>query len=65
VEVQATKEFDTWYKKCPLKDQAQIDARVARIESFGHFGDAKSLKDGLAELRWKNGRRVYFARVGE
>lgn len=42
------------------KEQTQINARLQRIHSNGHFGDAKYLGAGLAELRWKNGWRVYF-----
>jgi putative addiction module killer protein len=41
-----------------------VEARVFRIEQHEHFGDAKHLGDGLSELRWKIGVRVYFARVG-
>jgi putative component of toxin-antitoxin plasmid stabilization module len=33
-----------------LKEQMQVDSRIARIEQFGHFGDVKNLGDGLAEL---------------
>ena len=59
-----TSEFNDWYKRCSLKDRAQIDARIAKIEEFEHFGDWKNLGEGLAELRWKSGRRVYFTKVG-
>ena len=41
-----------------------VESRVFRIERYDHFGDAKHLGEGLSELRWKNGLRVYFARVG-
>ncbi len=37
---------------------------LERIQSSSHFGDAKSLGDGLAELRWKNGWRIYFFKEG-
>lgn len=45
------------------KNRAQVDARLLRIQEFGHFGDARYLGDGLAELRWQNGRRVYFSKI--
>ena len=64
MEVLQTPEFDNWYEDCALRDRAQVDARIARIEAFEHFGDWKNLGDGLAELRWKNGRRVYFTKIG-
>lgn len=57
-------EFEEWYNNLLLGMKAQIDARAARIETFDHFGDVKNLGNGLAELRWKNGIRVYFAKTG-
>jgi putative addiction module killer protein len=56
-------EFVDWFEAQDLKGKAQVDARILKIESDGYFGDAKDLGDALAELRWKNGRRVYFSRV--
>ena len=56
-------EFVVWFETQDVKGRAQVDARILKIEFDGYFGDAKDLNDGLAELRWKNGRRVYFARV--
>jgi putative addiction module killer protein len=35
-------------------------ARLERIEEYGHFGITNFLGDSLAELKWKNGTRVYF-----
>ncbi len=55
-------EFLKWFESLDAKGKAQVDARILRIEDQHHFGDAKDLGLGLAELRWKNGRRVYFAR---
>jgi putative addiction module killer protein len=40
-------------------------ARLLRIQEFGHFDDARYLGDGLAELRWKSGVRVYFSRIAD
>lgn len=56
-------EFAEWFDALGVKGQALIEARLVRIEVFEHFGDAKHLGDGLAELRWKNGFRVYFAKL--
>lgn len=58
-----TKEFLLWFENLNTKDQLQIDTRVHLIQEYGHFGDAKNLGNGLAELRWKNGRRVYFTKI--
>jgi putative addiction module killer protein len=60
IEIKKTSEFEEWYEGLRDKEQMLIDARLQRIENAGHFGDAKYLGDGLAELRWKNGWRVYF-----
>ena len=61
--VKCSPDFGEWFASLNLKDQLQIDARVQRIRDYGHFGDVKNLGHGLAELRWKNGRRVYFCRI--
>ena len=60
--IKKTFEFDEWYQGLREKEQFQIDARLERIQSSNHFGDAKYLGDSLAELRWKNGWRIYFFR---
>ena len=54
--IERTPEFMDWFETLTLKDQLQIDSRIQRIRDHGHFGDAKNLGDGLAELRWKSGR---------
>jgi putative addiction module killer protein len=58
--IKETKDFKDWFNALNKKEQAQVAARLERIKSFGHFGDAKNLGKGLCELRWKNGWRVYF-----
>jgi putative addiction module killer protein len=65
MQVIRTPEFELWLETVPAKIQALVESRVFRIEHYDHLGDAKHLEDGLAELRWKNGLRVYFARVGQ
>ncbi len=62
MKVIASPEFNSWHTKLAHREQAQIDARISRIEENEYFGDWKYLGDGLAELRWKNGRRVYFTK---
>ena len=52
-----------------LKDartKAKILARVDRL-ALGNFGDCKSLRDGLFELRidWGPGYRVYYATIAK
>ena len=57
--------FEEWYFS--LKDKkvkARILARIDRLRD-GNFGDWKSLKEGVFELRiaFGAGYRIYFARV--
>lgn len=55
-----TKEYIDWFEKQSRKEQAQIQARIVRIRVDGYFGMAKNLGMSLAELKWRNGRRIYF-----
>lgn len=64
IKIETSKIFDQWLQEQTSKDKAQIDRRLLAIEEHRHFGDMKYLKDSLFELRWKNGRRIYFARSG-
>lgn len=62
IKINQTKEFILWFTQLTIKEQTKVAARLERIVSYGHFGDAKSIGGGLAELRWQNGWRIYFAR---
>ncbi len=61
VEIKRTPEFENWFNQQTEKAKAQIDARLKNIEMFDYFGDHKALGEKLLELRWKNGRRVYYS----
>ncbi len=56
-----TSDFNEWLEHQSLKTKVQISARIFRIQVFDHLGDYKHLQDGLLELRWKSGLRIYFA----
>lgn len=56
-EVLKTNEFDDWFSSLPPKTKAIITARLDLL-SVGHFGNHKRF-EGLIELRWVNGNRVY------
>lgn len=66
--IKQTKLYMKWYER--LKDRqakARIAVRIRRMQ-FGNFGDAKSVGDGVSELRFAfgPGYRVYFTeRNGE
>jgi putative addiction module killer protein len=58
-----TTEFIEWFEEQSIRDQSSIDLRISRIENHAYLGDFKYLSDGLLELRWKNGRRIYFTKL--
>ena len=65
-EVRQTLEFKAWLADLlDERAQAKIAQWIVRIEA-GLFGDAKSVGDGVSELRidYGPGYRVYFARRG-
>jgi putative addiction module killer protein len=58
--------FDHWLSQlADARAQAKIAVRINRLAA-GNFGDCKSLRHGLFELRidWGPGYRVYYAMLG-
>ena len=58
--------FDDWLTQlADARAQAKIASRINRL-AVGNFGDSKSLRHGLYELRidWGPGYRVYYAMIG-
>ena len=60
-----TPEYDEWLDEQTVKGQVQVRSRIALIQDEGHFGDHKEVGNEVYELRWKNGRRVYYAEIPE
>jgi putative addiction module killer protein len=59
--------FGEWLAELTdVRAKAKIVARIDRL-SAGNFGDCKSLRGGLFELRidWGPGYRIYYATVGQ
>ncbi|MGB2144002.1 MAG: type II toxin-antitoxin system RelE/ParE family toxin [Flavobacteriaceae bacterium] len=61
--IEKTSEFDKWLKK--LKDfqaKAKILLRIQKLETDEHFGDCKTVGNGIRELRinFAKGYRIYF-----
>lgn len=69
----STEEFQEWLDSETPKSRYQIDARLAKISLDGYFGDHKSvshnegkaLKDQIWELKFNDGRRIYYAYIPE
>ena len=58
-----TAEFDKWIRKLnDIRAKAKILFRIQKLETDEHFGDCKSVGDGIRELRinYAKGYRVYF-----
>lgn len=63
--IEKTEEFDDWLSDLSAKNEALVRSRLVKIRDEGYFGWYKILGDGLVELKWKNGLRVYFIRTGQ
>src|SRR5262245_29182658 len=55
-----TAEYKVWLKTQTLKSQRQILDRLSKIEEDGHFGHNKYLEDDIWELKFNDGRRIYY-----
>ena len=64
-ELLKTPEFEQWLDEQPLKSQLQIEERLMHIICSGHFGIRKRLTDLVWELKWANGRRIYYVYLAE
>ena len=62
-EVEEHENFDKWEDKIDGSQLTRIEAAKDKIESEGLITNAKDLKDGLYEKKWRNGLRLYFAVV--
>lgn len=59
--------FEEWLGRLKdIKVRTRIRARIVRLET-GNFGDCKSLRDGIQEIRidYGPGYRVYLSRQGK
>ena len=58
-----TEEFQKWFEEQNLKTQLIITARLERLQVEGHWGFVNHF-DGLIELKWTSGMRIYTTLVG-
>lgn len=55
--------FDDWFETQTNKSKRQILDRFSKIENDGYFGHIRDLDedgDGLEELKFNDGRRIYY-----
>lgn len=70
-EVDQTDEFGEWFEQQCLKTQSVISKRIKKIVEYGYFGDFKNVseydrgitRNRVFELRWDDGKRVYYGEV--
>ncbi len=68
IKIYRTIEFIEWFSLESEKSKVQIDGRLSKIQDENYFGSHKFVGDDKAEvweLKWKNGRRVYYAYLPE
>lgn len=58
-----TEEFKDWRNEQTAKSRVQIADRLDKIKDEGYFGDHKNVRNNVWELRWKNGRRIYYSLI--
>jgi putative addiction module killer protein len=63
--VYRTEEYYEWFNSEPPKSRLQIQDRILKIEEEGYFGNHKFLGDGLWELKFNDGRRIYYVVIQE
>jgi len=59
-----TNHFEEWFKDQDKETKAKVQMRLDRIAIDGHFG-VTNFFDGIIELKWKSGLRIYTARLGQ
>ncbi len=52
--------YEEWFKTQTEKSKVQIEKRLDMIKQDGHFGHIRNLSDDLFELKFNDGRRIYY-----
>jgi putative addiction module killer protein len=55
--------FSEWYNSLDNSPKAAIIKRLQKVER-GLYGKTRNLKQGLIELKFENGLRIYFVEDG-
>lgn len=62
-EIYETDEYIEWLRTQTLKSRKQIQSRILKIEFEGHFGFNKYLDGDIWELKFNDGRRIYYTLI--
>ena len=54
--------FNEWQNSLQKTDKLIVYKRLERLK-LGNYGDYKSVGDGILELRFNQGFRIYFAEI--
>ncbi len=53
-------QYEEWYGTQTEKSKFQIEKRLDKIKTDGHFGHINDLVNGLLEIKFNDGRRIYY-----
>jgi putative addiction module killer protein len=59
--VYETEDYRNWLKELTQKSLRQVHSRILKIKEDGHFGHHKHLSGDVWELKFNDGRRIYYA----
>lgn len=52
--------YEKWFHTQTEKSKLQIEKRLDKIKQSAHFGHTRDLGDDLFELKFNDGRRIYY-----
>lgn len=52
--------YEEWFQMQTERSKLQIEKRLDKIKQDGHFGRVRDLGDDLSELKFNDGRRIYY-----
>jgi putative addiction module killer protein len=59
-EIYPLQKYEEWFQAQTEKAKLQIEKRLDMIKREGHFGHIRDLGDELFELKFNDGRRIYY-----
>jgi DNA-binding phage protein/putative component of toxin-antitoxin plasmid stabilization module len=59
--IETTGHYDEWFTEQTAQKKAQIEKRLENIRAHAHFGHIRQLDKRIAEIKFNDGTRIYFA----